>query len=114
MYFFGTPVKLKFGPAGTPSLYQAFSAVPLLPSGIQGPVDSIVWEVDDPDVLDLVPDASDPKTAQATAKDVSQTRFTIVRVTVDADLDDGQERKLIGEWEVEVEPFETVSLHLQP
>jgi len=111
--FHGTPVVLQFAPAGNPGTSQAFSVVPLFPSGTQATVDSGAWTVEG-EGLELVPDAGDWKVANGNALDVSETKHCTVRCTIDADRDAGEERLLIAEWAVTVLPYEAVSLHLTP
>lgn len=112
--FLGSNVALKYGPAGNPGISQPFSIVPLLPNYQQGPTDSITWNVSDPAALELVVDASDPKQAYGNARDVTETKHVVVECVVDADLDDGEERLLVARWNVSVEPYEVVGLHVSP
>lgn len=114
MIFQGSNVALKFGPAGNPGISQQFSVVPLLPNYVQGPTDSIAWDVDDPTALELVVDTSDPKVAYGNARDVSETKHVVVSCTVDADLDDGEVRPLVAQWNVSIEPYEVTGLHVSP
>lgn len=102
-------------PEGEPQPTEAFSIVPLLPNYQQGPTDSITWTVEgETEAVNLVVDASDPKSAALEATNVNETKAITLVCTIDGDLDEGEERLFVVRWNRTVYPYEIDNVHATP